>query len=260
MPAREWDQVDGRKKGGVKALIAEGRRAGEVITIEMSKSSNSSGPSSNSTAAVRTEKEIEEGRKRKDEIFDVNVGESARRETFRQIAAKIGEDISWEWHLYAEIAEGRNPSPVQDYFPVMVERMWEALPFLSDHTAKCVREMMPESVQKFLGVRDYQDKTKTDFSKLTQADLEMLLFLMMFGHYGEMYEGGSWNSQKAVTELARQYDVNYDLIDAQQSVLYPKLRKVDRAKIEQHLEKVKRGEAARADRPLCYSKTWKHED
>lgn len=176
-------------------------------------------PDQESAGSKSTETEDEIGWKkklRKEEIWNVKVGETVRRRVLAETAKAFSEEVEV---LFTEMIDA-------------AERMWQQ----EDHGIKhkviepilveVLGKPIPEFERKWNQAAQRYDEvgiTRAGFlGSLKPEEQAMVFFLFTYGHTGAMLSN-TWADQHPVAELAERFEVNYQLIDAQVRVeLSPK--------------------------------------
>lgn len=163
-----------------------------------SSSKKLTGASSQASQEEKDDAATLERQKRREELFDVQVGQAVRHRVFKAAAEKFGEHVA-SFDLAA----------ILDITPVIV-RLWvrSESPF----------DQLIDEISEEWGIdlnRSYRgDKDEIEqIAALTDEMKARLLFLYTFSHEGGMYYK-SYTSQKGVREIAEKWGVDYQMIDA----------------------------------------------
>ncbi|MDQ4121703.1 MAG: ParB/RepB/Spo0J family partition protein [Acidobacteriota bacterium] len=206
---------------------------------------------SSSTCSSSKTSDPEEDRakrlERKQEIFDVKVGEKTRRLALREIASKFDASNT--------ILSQEN---FEKYEIRLVSRMWKLLRYDDDRTAKVIAEALDLSKDE-INIDSYSWNSPEDselISKLSPDVRSRLLFLMLYAHECQLYpeHNDSWNDQNLVINLAEEFGVDYQLIDAKarfDETLENKTYKKFQYATQDYYVRVKKGEKD-AEKPVFF--------
>lgn len=180
---------------------------------------------------------------RKEEIFNSRVAESARRRVLRKVAEKFDAENTIYTHKNAE-----------GFQMELLTRLWKLQCSYSDHTAKVICEIL-ELDKSTLSVERWGSDPREQILNLSPDIRSRLLFLLLVAHECEIFEAyWSYQSQKPIEELATDFGVDYQLIDAEERLgqIPMKLK----ATFRNYLEEVEKGNR-KAKPPAAYSDKWK---
>lgn len=155
------------------------------------------------------EAELTRKRERKEEIFDMRVAELVRWRVFRLAADKFASRV-------------RIDGGGKDLLPRLVAKLWvNSNNGEASHTRGLVNSSMSEITdvpQGHFSLSHYDlEKVAKQAERLSDNNLKLTLFLLVHGDKGHTYFD-SMTSQKTVRALADEYDLNFDLMDAQARV------------------------------------------
>lgn len=187
----------------------------EVHWGKTSNGSSSSGTSARATSAAPEERTAEQEkmliakRERREEIFDMRVAELVRWRVFRLAADKFASRV-------------RIDGGGKDLLPRLVAKLWvNSNNGEASHTRGLVNSSMSEITdvpQGHFSLSHYDlEKVAKQAERLSDNNLKLTLFLLVHGDKGHTYFD-SMTSQKTVRALADEYDLNFDLMDAQARV------------------------------------------
>lgn len=219
----------------IPAVFLDGYSFGEtrVICFDKQCEKHYRAPSEDSAASIPGEKSEAEKKKfyeRKQEIFDIKVGEPVRRQTFREAAQNftgdkwIFEDEKWRLRL--------------------VVRLWSKI---DDNARAVITEVLGREKNSISPGYEEESRIRYFSENFTAAELSRILFLSIVANEGEML-WGSWRDQKGVLAVAEEFNVNYALLDAKERVVAAPKKFKDAA--TEHLVKIERGETVA--RPVFY--------
>jgi hypothetical protein len=231
-------------KSATHGVFYLGDRIGQSALICANKECKTHFKRSSTNDVVDRDAELEKKRQRKEEIVDVNVGEPVRRRVLK-IAAECFD---------AESTVLKHPK-ADEYYKLMVDRLWTLQCDYSDYTAEVIREA--------LGLDD-TELSKSDWRNRSGMTLhlspeirERLLFLLLFAHHDELFQGGSWKSQKHIKEIADDFEIDYQLLDAQERLGYARMK--DKDVFRNYLQEIEAGNRS-AKIPRVYSDKYQPED
>jgi ParB family chromosome partitioning protein len=243
----------------VSAIDIEADNYGQTVQIclktskckihwpESKASSNGNAPkkSSEEEAAERLDARCA----RREEMWNAKVAEAVRIRVFRQAAESFEKNFG-----VAGVGT--------DFLPQLIARFWR-MSVLGDSSNlnKVVKHLMAVWVGKSgkpeaISVPDGQAGVEY-FKKLRRGVQFRILFLLIHGYKGAIANGNNYRSQREVRELAKQFKVDYALIDAE--VRLELSAKKYRQEHEIHLEGVRK-KNRKAKIPCLYSKKWKAAD
>ena len=139
-----------------------------------------------------------ERRKRREELFDVKVGQEVRHRVFKAAAEKFGEHV-----------DGFEVASIMDLTPIVV-RLWKR----SEHPSNILPGIIAKEwgIDLSYSVRNGQDEF-AQIAALTEEQRARLLFLYTFSHEGAMY-GNGYVSQAKVRAIAEKWGLDYQMLDA----------------------------------------------
>lgn len=213
-----------------------------------SSSSSSSRSSSGKQSEKAKEAELIKKRERREELFDVAVGERTRKRVFRSAADKFAEKFA--------IVEGGT-----DFLPLLLSKLWVTSNNGSDAATKnaVVSRIMIQimDMENDFSFEGYEQEGKAAaFAKLSPANQSKMLFLFVHGNKGHMYYGGA-ASQKSVRALADEYGIDHQLIDAEERLV--QASKKAKPDFEKYLQDVRDGKRDGAV-PRQFTATYKAKD
>lgn len=165
--------------------------------------------SANETPEEKAERLAAEERERARTLqknFDVKIGETVRRRIIREVALRFDENNRI-----------LNQSNFDDYEIDLLARLFELQGSDNDDVCTFIVETLGLDAEEFGSYEDfdfYREKVK----ELDAAQRSRMLFLLLFAWRGEMRENGAWRSQDEITALAKNFGLNYRLIDAEERV------------------------------------------
>lgn len=183
---------------------------------------------------------------RTEEIFDARVAEPVRRLTLKKCAGKF--DAEHTIFNHEKSVGFRNE---------LLARLWKLQCADSSHTAKIIRDIL-ELDDSHLGIGSWGVDYRAQILALPAETRERLFFLLITAFECEIVgDPPSYRSQKAIKELAQDFEVDYLLLDARERLAQakPKLKDVYR----DYLEQVERKEKT-ATIPRPHSAKWKPVD
>lgn len=229
-----------------KGIYANGgfNRTGEIVLLcrapkcpkhKAAKKSASDAGSGEKTAQDKTE-----FYRRKQEIFDVRVGEAVRRNVLKDAASCFDAENT----IF-------NRADADKYQLLLLKRLWHLQLSFNDHTAGIIAEILGLSKNgNNLNKWTAADKLQ-DLEKLSPEIRSQLLFLLLVAHEDELSpeNSGSWRSQNKILSLADEFGVDYRLLDAAERVAQASAKHKDAAR--EHLAKVEAGDA-NAQKPVFW--------
>lgn len=171
---------------------------------------------------------------RKEELFDIKVGEEVRQKTLKQAALFRFNESNWIW----DDAKWR---------AILIHRVWEQT---EGHVRKMIKEMLgiPDSKLSPGYGTTIESWTKA-LAEIGEEKQSQLLFLAVVGHWGEM-RYSSWADQSLIRGIAEEFGVDYRLEDAR--VRHEKASKINKDRFYEYLRVVRddrQGEGATARTP-----------
>jgi ParB family chromosome partitioning protein len=182
---RAVEMADGKYGTIVDICPAE---SGCKIHHKNSSSSSGAKKSSKSDEQLRLEK-LEEGRKRREEIWDSKIAEIVRR----RVLADASKIFTPQFAIHA---------PFEGFLQELVARFKDQSSFGGQ---------IVDSLCELAGIKD---RRRTEDEK----ELAQILFFYIHCSKGEIGYGNYWRSQKDVKKIAQDYGINYRLIDAETRV------------------------------------------
>lgn len=223
-------------------VFFNGDRVGQKVYICRDNKCKKHGKNSSGTASAKSsEKDLEERRLRKEEIFDVGVGEPVRLKVLKIAAGCFDEKQTIFSHPKAEI-----------YLAALVERLWKLQVSHNAQTAKNIREIL-ELEKGELGLYTWDDN-ECGTERLSGEKRSQLLFLILHAPYGELFKGGYWKSQKEIKEIADDFEIDYRLLDAQERLGSARMK--DKDMFRHYLQEIEAGNAD-AKIPRSFSTKYK---
>lgn len=197
------------KEGVIRAVSASSDDFGQPVYIKL-KADSSDGPSTSSVREKGSEKSAAEKKafyKRKEELFDIKVGEIVRKRVLHLAGDKFAASFT---------IDGAGT----DFLPQLLAKIWTTSNNGDDNCTKnqVVKPIMAEAM----------DASESDcqfghydahgaYSRLSTYSCHnpnLMLFLFVHGNKGGMYYD-SYKSQKPIRDLAEEYGIDYQLIDAE---------------------------------------------
>jgi ParB/RepB/Spo0J family partition protein len=203
--------------------------------------------SSKSAGTEKTAKEKDQFYQRKEEIWNVKVGEEVRKRVFASAGATFAKTFS---------VKGGGAT----FVPALCAKLLEL--YFSDYTKRRVRDIAKAIVAGHLKKDDldlsgnYNDGgagTEKKVAGLSDEAQKLMLYVLIHGHKGDMGQG-VWVSQKAVIDIAEEWKIDYRLIDAEVRLELSSKKHQDAHKL--YLDAVRAGKK-NAARPSLYSEKWK---
>jgi len=161
--------------------------------------SSGSSPAKGLSQEEKDEAGLIEKRKRREELFDLKVGQVVRYRVFKEAAENFAEQVAHEpvGTLEAEM-------------DAMLLRFWSIAQFPVHNLTEQAAEAWEIDLTRSYGVKE-TDSTK--IAALTIEQKAKLLFMFIHGHKGAMY-GSNFVSQKEVKEIADKWNIDYQMLDA----------------------------------------------
>lgn len=143
--------------------------------------------------------------KRKQEIFDVRVGEPVRRKVLKEAASNFDGENTIFNHAFSE-----------RFMLLLLSRLWELQVSYSDHTAKVIAEILELKKNDLSFERWGNPNHLKLIEALTAETRSRLFFLLLVAHQCELFpeNAGSWKSQDVVLQIAKDFSVDYQKLDA----------------------------------------------
>lgn len=211
---------DAGKPGVIRAVSTAAANFGEQVLIRKreppksssSSSSSASGPGSYSSGGAKSPAELEKFRQRKEEIFDIKVADKVRKRVFRTAA-----------EIFA--LEGECGADIEHILPELLAKLWTTSGngadkyTLNQIVVELMRAITDQPKSFSWSTYDYEQKGEAlaGISKLSDKNQKMMLFFFVHGNKGHVYFD-NYRSQKAVRDLAAEYQIDYRLLDAQSRV------------------------------------------
>ncbi len=183
------------------------------------------------SAEETREAELDDKRQRKEELFDVKVGEAVRYQVFVRAADKFASNAS-----YHNLGDA--------FLPWLLAKLWATSNNGDDnYTRNQIIQRAMESAMDVerghLGFTSYDAaKNVTEIARISERHQLRMLFLFTHGNKGAMYFG-HYKSQKLVKALAEEYDIDYQLVDAE--VRLDLCAKKHKSAFEAYLSEIKTG-------------------
>jgi len=214
-----------------------------------SKVSKQSGSTRGKSDEEQATERLETHRARREEIWNAKVAEAVRVRVFKQAAEAFEKKFS-----IADVGT--------DFLPQLVARFWR---MTSSGDSNNLNGVVKPLVAELEGVAGKSDGTSIQgvsssteyFKKMKRGDQFRTLFLLIHCHKGMVGHSNTYTSQNDVKELASEFKVDYDLIDAEVRLEFSskKHNEVHRA----YLDAV-RGKNGDAKVPCLFSEKWKPGD
>lgn len=219
-------------------------------------------PSSSVTKPVDqeaiAEAEREKRAQRKEELFDVKVGEAVRKMVLRLAAEQFadtlnitggGANFTLELLLAFWLRSGMEDSDFRYTFNQVIKPTMESV-LDSDELSK---------LSRYIGLAEtaLDSKAGEVLGKLSQRKQHILLFLFVHGMKGAMYYD-HWKSQKEILAMAETYSIDYRELDAiarLDVVSDTKSMKKHEDLFKVYLDSVRAGDKE-ARSPRVYSESW----
>lgn len=183
---------------------------------------------------------------RKEELLDAKVAENTRRRVLKKAAEKFDAAHTIFTHKNAD-----------GYATELLTRLWKLQCSYSEHTALIIREILEIEKDK-LSTSRWSEDFHEQIGALSEDERSKLTFLLLTAHECEIYESNwAYKSQKNIQDLARDFDVDYKRIDAEERLgaVPMKFKDVHR----NYLQEVESGNQD-AKIPRVYSDKWKPKD
>lgn len=164
------------------------------------------------------EKSLIEKRKRREELFDVKVGNTTRVRVFKNAAEIFAQQYTFEYAGH-------------EFLPALIGKLWGMSNNGDDANtlSNVVLEILKQWDEKLgeTSIRSWGSEGNTALLKAFPVDiLRRLLFLFVQGNKGGMYYD-RWASQGEVKELAVEYEIDYQLIDAEERLGHAPMKSKD---------------------------------
>lgn len=210
--------------------------------------------SSSSSSSTDSEKDAANRLIRKEEIFDVKVGEAVRKRIFKLCAEKFAKDNGGKYLDTTGISK--------DFFINLLNRMWFLEAFQEEKTEKVIRTIISlwTKADVVCASRWNFEESQTITTKfLKTLDAEFyprILFLFLHAHKGAMFFG-QWKSQKGVKELAESFGLDYQRLDGEERLNHSAMK--DKGFFRNYLQQLDEG---KKDTPIprLWSVRWKQKD
>ncbi|HRH46676.1 MAG TPA: ParB/RepB/Spo0J family partition protein, partial [Pyrinomonadaceae bacterium] len=187
--------------------------------------------------------ESKERRDRKEEIIDVNVGEIVRRKVLAESAKSFD----------AENTIFNHPEKSEDYLYQLTNLLWKFQCHYSSDNAEIIRKALGVSKER-LGSSYITDD---QIAQLTMDERSRLLWLILHAPIAKLYENGDWKSQNPVKQIAEDFGVDYQMIDAVERLEYASKKHEKHTKeFHNYLVKLENGDR-KAEIPRVYSPEYK---
>lgn len=230
------------------AIFAHGTRNGQkVIVCRKSKGclvhwrgQTSSIPRDEKPQEV-LEAESLDRRNRKEEIIDVNVGEIVRRKVLAEAAKKFD----------AENTIFNHPDKADDFLYQLINTLWKfQCHFSTDNRDIIIKALGLKKIGK-----SYTDEEPCQ--NLTPVEVSRLFWLILHAPLAKLYENGDWRSQDKVKQIAEDFGVDYQMIDAVERLKYAQDKHEKHTKeYHDYLVKLENGDR-KAKIPRVYSPDYK---
>ncbi|MEJ7623727.1 MAG: ParB/RepB/Spo0J family partition protein [Pyrinomonadaceae bacterium] len=260
--------ISGAKRGGnakkcdhvVSGIDIELENYGQIVQVclktsgckvHWAKPTSSSTANSNKEISVEEEaaERLEAHRGRREEIWNAKVAEAVRVRVFKQAAEKFEKKF-------------RITDVGVDFLPQLVARFWVMTGSGdSNNLQGVVKRLVGEwdaKPNKGHGIYMADGRAAIDELKKIERGMQFrILFLLIHGHKGSTGHGNNYRSQKEVKELAAEFGIDYQLIDAEVRLEFCAKKHKESHKI--YLEALqKKSKDAKA--PKLFSEKWKAND
>lgn len=185
-------------------------------------------------ARGKSEKPADRG-SRKEEIFDAKAREEVRKQVLLEAAPKFAESLA---------VDSSDPGFYVDLVARALEKFDsdESIGYkLVDPYLKSIGKSEPP------GLYNRSARVKWLSENLKPVEMAAMLFLLVKGVQGAMGYGDRYVSQDEIMAIAKRYEINYRLYDAEQRLAFCRNKK-QRVGLEAYHEKVKAGEVAEIPR------------
>ncbi len=225
-----WNTRESNKPcdASITTLDVSDKNYGKLVTICLrsskckvhnrnSSSISTTSKSSNKNDTEAREAELIQKRERREELFDIRVSDLVRKRIFRQ-AAEIF------------VGEFQMSNNIPNFFSDLLTKLWLSTPGYGGpdkHTVdQVVKPLMRDITDEqngfnwssirswYDGRPDSESEAGKAIAKLSERNQKLILFLFVHGNKGNTYSD-RFSTQKEVLDLAEQYGLNYDLLDAQ---------------------------------------------
>lgn len=213
-------------------------------------SSNGNSPNTRSAEAEAAER-LEAHRARREEIWNAKVAEAVRVRVFKQAAERFEKKF-------------RISDVGADLLPQLTARFWS---MTSSGDSNNLNGVVKRLVSEWVGEQGegksnglYLGDSRTaveQFKKLERGFQFRILFLLIHGHKGSIGHGNNYRSQKEVRELAAEFDVDYELTDAEVRLEFCPKKHNEVHKV--YLDAVQ-AKSEDAKVPQLFSETWTAND
>jgi ParB family transcriptional regulator, chromosome partitioning protein len=260
--------ISGAKRGGsakncehtVSGIDIEPENYGKIVQVclkasgckvHWSKSTSSSTTDSHKEGSAEDQaaERLEAHRGRREEIWNAKVAEAVRVRVFKQAAEKFEKKF-------------RITDVGTDFLAQLVARFWG---MTRSGDSNNLHGVVKRLVGEWDGKPDnrngiYMTDGRAAIDELMKIERGMqfrILFLLIHVHKGTIGHGNNYRSQKAVKELAAEFEIDYDLIDAEVRLEF--CAKKHKESHEIYLDAVRR-RSENAKAPQLFSQKWKATD
>lgn len=204
---------------------------------------------SGKSSEVEDAERLEAHRARREEIWNAKVAEAVRVRVFKEAAEKFEKGFSM-------------PNVGIDLLPQLIARFWRMTSSGDSNNLGAVVKYLVSEWEGKNGKGDvvYIHDTRSSieyFKKMKRPDQFRILFLLIHCHKGTIGHSNNYMSQKEVRQLAAEFKVDYDLIDAEIRLEFcaKKHNEVHQTYLDAVREKKKDREV-----PHLYTEKWKARD
>lgn len=244
-------EADASKKGVLKGISSRSSDYGQIVYFKMRpKPKASTASASSGTGSTKSASEQETFYKRKEEIWNVKVGEAVRKRVFALAAEKFARTF--------EVTGGGDT-----FTAAMCAKLLDL--YYSDYIKRRIRDLAMSIIAGYMDVEridvssswgDGGAGSEKKIAKFSDDIQKRLIYLLIHCHKGDM-GSGSYVSQSAVKAIAGEWTIDYRLIDAQ--VRFELSAKKHKAAFEAYLRNVEGG-AKNPVLPWLYSEKWDPKD
>lgn len=229
-----------------EGVFFNGDRVGQKYRFCRDKKCKKHNPYDTSSVSSDPEKDREARMIRKEELFDIRVGEPVRKRVLRQAMKheKVFKGISIE----------------VKWLTALLKRLWDLQYSRDTKTSQVIAEMINAENWNLAGkeVTAYLDgaKPRRFINELSTEKQIQLLFLLLNSYKCAMYYD-SYVTQKEIREIADEYEVDYRLLDAKERLALAPMKQKD--VFRDYLQAVEAGDE-HAKIPRIWSTKWKPKD
>ena len=231
---------------GETGVYFNGSRVGQIVHFCRDKQCKTHKSNYYSSAAEDPEKARETRLVRKEELFDMRVAEQVRRRVLKKAAETFDGGNTIFNHLKKDV-----------YQTMLVARLWKLQCSYSDHTAGVIREILEIEKDALSTDRWSSGSFLEQIEKLSLDVRARLLFLLLHAFESEIIDGHSFESQKPIRKIAEDFDLDYQIFDAEARLGQASMKNKDIFRA--YLSQVESGDAD-AKVPRLWSDKWKAKD